>query len=590
MKKILVGGLAFIGALVVLVIAMGVGVYQVAKKGVPDKTILEVDLERGLIEYVPDGPLAGALLAKKLTMRDVVEALARASQDKRVVSLIARVDAANLGLAQIQEVRDAVLAFRKSGKPAVAHSETFGEFGPGNGAYYLATAFDEIYLQPSGDVGLTGLIAESPFLRGTLEKLGVIARLDHRKEYKNAMNLFTERQYTEPHREAVQKVVESQFAQLLKGVATARKLSENEVRALVDRGPFLGQQAVDTKLVDGLAYWDEVYAKAKEKAGEGVKRLPLSKYLQRAGRAYEEGETIALIYGVGGVHRGTSEYNPMFGSPSMGSDTVTAAFRSAVKDKDVKAILFRVDSPGGSYVASDAIWREVVRAKAAGKPVVVSMGNVAGSGGYFVAMAADKIVAQPATITGSIGVLGGKMLTSGFWDKIGLSWDEVHTSDNAAIWTSTRDYTPEQWAQFQGWLDRVYDDFTSKVAQGRGLPKEKVREVAKGRIWTGEDAKALGLVDELGGFPAALRLAKEAAGIPEDAEIRLKLFPPKKTLVQTLMNRLLREEKDNSEEEAATVALAHALRVVQPLARVVRDLGLSPGSGVLAMPELEAIR
>jgi protease-4 len=590
MRKILVGGLALIGALVVLLIAVGVGVYQVTRESVPDKTILEVDLERGLVEYVPDEPLSKVLQAQQRTVRDVVEALARASQDKRVVALIAQVDAADMGLAQIQEVRDAIAAFHKSGKPAVAHSETFGEFGPGNSAYYLATAFDEIYLQPSGDVGLTGLIAESPFLRGTLEKLDIVPRLDHRKEYKNAMNIFTEQRYTEPHREATQKVIESQFGQIVKGIAAARKLSEDEVQALINRGPFLGQQAVDAKLVDGLAYWDEVSAKVKEQAGEGAKRLSLAKYLQRAGRAYEQGETIALIYGVGAVQRGKSGYDPLFGSSSMGSDTVTAAFRAAVKDKAVKAILFRVDSPGGSYIASDAIWRETIRAKEAGKPVIVSMGNVAGSGGYFVAMAADKIVAQPATITGSIGVLGGKMLTTGFWDKIGLSWDEVHTSDNATIWTSTRDYTPEQWAQFEGWLDRVYDDFTSKVSQGRGLPKEKVLEVAKGRIWTGEDAKALGLVDELGGFPIALRLAREAAGIPEDAGIRLKLFPPKKTLVQALMERLLGEGDGSSEEETAGVVLTRALQLIQPLARVARDLGLGPHPGVLAMPELEAAR
>jgi protease-4 len=215
------------------------------------------------------------------------------------------------------------------------------------------------------------------------------------------------------------------------------------------------------------------------------------------------------------------------------------------------------------------------------------MGNVAGSGGYFVSMAADKIVAQPATITGSIGVLGGKMLTTGFWEKLGVAWDEVHTNGNATMWTGTHDYTPENWTRFQDGLDRVYDDFTSKVAQGRHLPKEKVLEVAKGRIWTGEDAKTLGLVDELGGFPVALRLAREAAGIPADANIHIKVFPAEKSSVRRVLEKLLDRGEESSEGQAATEALTRALQAVQPLARLAREIGFVLDSGVLAMPPLE---
>jgi protease IV len=593
MKRILVGGLAIIGGLAMLVVVVGLGVgavYWIGKGRIPAKTILEVDFERGLTEYVPDDPVAQVMLAKTPIVRNVVEALKRASEDDRVVALVARVGVAKMGLAQIQEMRDAILAFRSKGKPAIAYAETFGEAGPGNGAYYFATAFDAIYLQPSGDVNLIGLIAEVPFIRGTLEKLGITPRMDHRREYKDFMYLFTEQKYTEPQREATQRVMESYFGQIVRGIATARGLPEGEVRALIDRGPFLSREAVDAKLVDGLAYRDEVYAKVKEKAGAGARLLYLSTYLERAGRPYTKGQTIALVYGVGGVQRGKSAYNPAFGGLTMGSDSVTAAFRAATEDKNVRAILFRVDSPGGSYVASDAMWREVVHAKQAGKPVIVSMGNVAGSGGYFVSMAADKIVAQPATITGSIGVLGGKMLTAGFWEKLGVAWDEVHTNANATMWTGTHDYTPEEWTRFQGWLDRVYDDFTSKVAQGRHLPKENVLEVAKGRIWTGEDAKALGLVDELGGFPVALRLAKEAAGIPEDADIRLKIFPPEKTSVRKILEQLLGRGEESSEGQAAAVALRRALQMVQPLVPLARALGFGLDPGALAVPPVELPR
>jgi len=199
-----------------------------------------------------------------------------------------------------------------------------------------------------------------------------------------------------------------------------------------------------------------------------------------------------------------------------------------------------VDSPGGSYVASDTIWREVVNARKAGKPVIVSMGDLAGSGGYFVAMAADKIVAQPGTITASIGVLGGKMLTSGLWDKVGLSWDEVHQGNNATMFTGTQDYTPAEWARFEAWLDRVYVDFTGKVADGRKLPKEKVLQIAKGRIWSGQDAKNLGLVDELGGYDTALTLAKKAAGIGDGEDVNVVEYPRPKTLFQSIMQRAAR--------------------------------------------------
>src|SRR5438132_4898165 len=364
------------------------------------------------------------------------------------------------------------------------------------------------------------------------------------------MNFFTETKYTPAHKEAMTALMNSWFNQVTDGICQARKIPTNQFAALIDRGPFLGKEAVDAKLVDGLAYRDEVYDQLKKKGGNGAEFLYLHKYLERAGRPHDKGKTIALVYGVGGVSRGKSDYDPVQGSLTMGSDTVAGAIRAAAQGKDVKAILFRVDRPGGSYVASDTIWREVVRARKAGKPVIVSMGDLAGSGGYFVAMSADKIVAQPGTIPASIGGLGGKFLTSGLWNKLGLSWDEVHAGANASMWTGTMDYTPQEWARFETWLDRVYSDFTNKVADGRHLPKNKVLEIAKGRIWLGQDAKNLGLVDELGGFPEALKLAKKAAGIPEQEEVKLEVFPRKKNIVETL----LASSPDNSEKEATTQA------------------------------------
>ena len=571
MSKAIVRFLAILGALwlIGMVIVM---VAVIGWKGkVPSKTILEANFEQAFMEDLPDTPSAQLLLTERLTLRDVVDAIDRGAGDDRVVGMIAKIGAAPMGMAQTQEIRDAVQRFRAHKKFAVAYAETFGEFGPGNGAYYLATAFDHIYLQPSGDVGLTGIIMESPFVKETLAKLGVTFHGESRYEYKNALNFYTETKYTNPHKEAMTAIMTSWFNQMKEGICLARQISPEKFQALVDVGPYLGKEAVDAKLVDGLAYRDEVYGKVKSQAGDGAELLYLSKYLNRAGHPHDRGKTVALVFGVGGVTRGKSDYDPVQGSQSMGSDTVAGAIRAAAEDKDVKAILFRVDSPGGSYVASDTIWREVVRARQAGKPVIVSMGNLAGSGGYFVAMAADKIVAEPGTITASIGVLGGKMLTSGLWDKVGLSWDEVHQGDNATMFTGTHDYTPAEWGRFQAWLDRVYVDFTSKVAEGRKLPQEKVLEIAKGRIWSGQDAKNLGLVDELGGYDTALKLAKKAAGVSASDEVRIVVFPRPKSFYESVIER---RGAENSDREAVGQTLARILQVVQPVARQLDAAGI----------------
>lgn len=588
MKRFLTGFFAVIGVLAfafVLLIFLVATSMRSVKAKVASNTILELNLETPVLEDTPDDPFARLSSQETPVLRDIVEGLEKASADSHVSGLIARLGGGTMSLAQAQEVRDAIQAFRAKKKFAVVYSETFGEFGPGTGSYYLATAFDEIWLQPSGDIGLIGVTMESMFLKGVFEKLGIIPRMDHRWEYKNAMNQYTEKKFTAPHKEAMAKVKDSWFNQMVKGIAAGRKLNEDKVRELVDKGPFLGKEAQDAGLVDGLAYRDEVYAKVKAKAGKDARLLFLKQYLARAGRPHEKGKVIALIHGIGGVARGKSRFDAVEGSGTMGSDTVAAAFRSATEDKDVRAILFRVDSPGGSYVASDAIWRETVRAKKAGKPVIVSMSTLAGSGGYFVAMAADKIVAQPGTITGSIGVLGGKMLTNGLWDKLGLSWDEVHSGSNALMFNGTHDYSKEEWARFQAWLDRVYSDFTSKVADGRHLPKEKVLEIAKGRIWTGEDAKAIGLVDVLGGYPAAIKLAREAGKIGPDEDIELRIYPKKRTTYELLMAKLQGEEQESSESKVAEAGM-QILESIRPIAKALRAATSGAAENVLAMPEV----
>jgi protease IV len=571
-----IGGIAVVSLLLFFLVVLT----ATRREGVPRQVILELNLEDGLVEHVPDDPFAGAFARRQLVVRDVVEALHSAADDRRVLGLVARVGSGGIGVARAEEIRDAVLAFRRSGKPAVLFSETFGEFGPGVGGYYLATAFDSIYLQPSGDLGLTGLLSQSPFLAGTLEQLDVRATVSQRHEYKSAGEMLTERGFTEPAREAVTGVLQSIYTQIAGAIAETRGLTLEQARQRIDNGPYFGEEAVRAGLVDRLAYRDEVYDSLRARVGGDPSFLYVQRYLQRAGRPHTRGQRVALIYGVGNVTRGASEFDPLSGGSSMGAETVARAFRDAVEDDRVRAIVFRIDSPGGSYVASDAIWRETVRARAAGKPVIASMGNVAGSGGYFVAMAADRILAQPSTITGSIGVVATSLATRDFFNRFGVSWDTVQVGGNATMWSGIYEQSPEERQRMEQNLDRIYADFTQKVAQGRGMTPTQVHEVARGRIWSGADALRLGLVDELGGLDAALRAAREAAGLAPDAPITLQVYPERRPFLLQLMDR----GRDNSYPTRYDAIAERTLRALRPVARLARELGLAAEPGALLMP------
>jgi protease-4 len=577
MKRFFIGMLAFIGAMSVLFVAGLIGLMVLASASgptMPSNIVLELDLEQPLQEYVQQDSLAGAFGEDPTTVRDVVDALEKAGSDPRVKSLVARVG--NPGSpAAAQELRDAVKAFRATGKKAVAYSDTFGEAGNTTIAYYVASAFDEVYIQPSGDLSITGLTFETPFARDAFAKLGVTPRYYKRAEYKNAVNTYTEQGYNAQHREATERFTQSLFAQVVRGIAEERELAEDVVRGLIDRAPLFGPEALEAKLVDGLRYRDEVMAEAKKAAGDGAELLYLHKYLERAGRPHTSGDTIALVYGVGGVARGKSQSSP-FSEQVMGGDSVAAALRKATEDSRVKAILFRVDSPGGSYVASDTVRREVQRAREAGKPVIVTMGAYAASGGYFVAMEADRIVAQPGTLTGSIGVYEGKFVTQDFWDKLGVNFETVAAGRNATMYDSDADFTPEQDARMEAAMDRIYEDFTKRAAAGRKMPLEKLQGLAKGRVWTGEDALAHGLVDALGGYSKALALAKELAKLPADARVNVEQYPREKGASEVL-SALLGQRGDNSEDDLTSVSALAPWAPLMEATRGVYSLGVRLG-------------
>jgi protease IV len=546
--------------------------------------ILELDLTDGIAETRPADPVSAVLARHRPVLSDVLDGLRRARADDRVRGLVARVGGRPIGLAVVQELRRAIREFSDAGKTTVAWAESFGEFSAGNVSYYLATAFDSIFLQPSGDLGLTGIAVERVFLRGALDKIGADFQVAKRHEYKSAAEQLTERHFSEPAREETERLTASVTEQLAGAIADRRRLSREQVSQLIDRGPYLAAQALDAGLVDSLGYRDEVYASIREQAGAGAVLLYLGRY-QRARALAERARklpawhepAVALIHATGPIRRGRSGRGPLSGG-AMGSDTIAAAIRSASSDEQVRAVVLRVNSPGGSYVASDTIWREVVRARAAGKPVVVSMGDVAASGGYFISMAADVIVAQPGTVTGSIGVLTGKPVLGETLGRAGVTSDLILQGAHAAIFSQLRPFTSDEWALVNDWLDHIYADFTGKVAEGRGMTVERVHELARGRVWTGADALANGLVDELGGLDRALAVARGRAGLPDSAPVRA--YPRVRPL-----DRLRPAASSESRGAAGASLLVPGLMAESwgPAWRLAARAGLSP-HGPLALP------
>ena len=544
--------------------------------------VLELDLTEPLLQDAPQDPMGAVLARRRTSLRAVLQGLRRAARDARVRALVVKLGGSRsaLGLAQAQELHDAVRDLRDHGKVTVAWAETFGEFGNGSVSYFLATSFEEIWLQPSGDVGLTGVATEVPFLRGVLDKAGITPQIAQRHEYKNAANVFTERGFTAAHREATERVVESVMEQLVATVAANRSLDAGVVRGLIDRAPLFSTEALEAGLVDRLGYRDDVYTAVRTRTSPDVMlqylgRYRRSKLAELSTRvAATPADTVALVQVTGPIHLGRSRRQPLAGA-SAGADTVAAALRSATKADNIRAIVLRVVSPGGSYVASDAIWRQLALTRQAGKPVVVSMGDVAASGGYFVSMGADAIVAEPGTLTGSIGVVSGKQVVDGLVDRLGIGHEGVAGGRHGLMFSPLQAFTQEEWERLNVWLDRIYDDFTAKVADGRRLSGDRVHEIARGRVWTGADAKERGLVDELGGLPVALDMARQRAGLPPSDELDARVFP------RLPLAARLRPAQSSEDPAAASARLQ--LEAWGPFADVATRLGLST-YGPLMLP------
>ena len=514
--------------------------------GVPDGCVLELDLQAVPNETSGFDPLA--MIAgggRPLVLREAVAAIHRAAKDARVAGLIARVQISAAAAGPVQELREAITAFSDV-KPSLAWAETY----PGTLSYYLASAFREVWMQPSGTVGLVGFATNALFLRDALDKAGIEAQFIARGEYKSAANLFTQDHYTDAHREADSRLIDSLQTQVWQAVAESRHLEPTEVDTLADKAPLLRDDAVTGRLIDRIGFRDEAYARIGELVGapgispetgdadsdDAPPRLYLSRYARTAaspsipsiptipGRKTKPTIAVVTLHGPIVSGRGGPQRLPL-GNSSAGGDTIAAALREAAADDSVSAIVLRVDSPGGSVTGSETIWREVNRARDRGKPVVASMGAVAASGGYYVSMSADAIVANPGTITGSIGVVTGKLVARELKDRVGVGSDSVRTNPNADAWSINQPFTDEQHAHVEAEADLFYADFIERVAHGRKMTVEAVDAIARGRVWTGADALEHGLVDELGGLRTAIARAKVLAGLDPDADVRIVGYP-----------------------------------------------------------------
>lgn len=530
-RSIVVGtlnGVAMFALFLVLIFVALFAVGLAVGDGMPDKILLTLDLRSPLKDSAEAGPLD--LGEHPPTVMDIVLALDQAGRDPRVKGLFLRVGGGDLSVPRAEEIDAALKRFRATGKFVVAQAQGFDS--PGLGDYLTATGADEIWMQPHSVFSASGPGASALFLRGLFDKVNAVPQIAKRSDFKSAADMYMEKDYTGPDRVQTTALLQSWYDNATASAAAARGVDAKAFTADLQASPQFADAALRDKLVDKLGYDDEAKEAAKTRAGgDKVKTITLASYWKTTRDANEFGSNgrIALIEASGEIVDGSTGGGGLTGgSDVIAGDDLSNAIRLATADKSVKAILLRIDSPGGSVTASDQILDAMKKAQAAGKPVVVSMGALAASGGYYVSCAADKIVAEPGTLTGSIGVLTGKVSIGKSLAMIGVGADEIGVGKNALFDSNLTPYTPEQWAALNAQADAIYADFTQKVASGRKLPLSQVQDIAKGRVWTGADAKPRGLVDQLGGFWTAVADAKALAGIAANDRVVFKRFPERK--------------------------------------------------------------
>lgn len=534
---LLIGGV-LLALLIVAVVVIGYAARNMSTPTVANNSVLILNLSGELPDYVAEEPLAKAFgISQQQSFTSLLTQLRKAKVDPRIGAVMLEINFPGIGWGKADELRDAIKDLRSSGKPVYAYME----IGM-NKEYYIATAADKIFLPPSGDIYINGLAAEAMFYKGSLDKLGVeVDAIQIGPKYKSAPDQYTKTAMGDGQREVINSLLDEFFGRFTNAIAESRKKSVEDVKALIDNAPYNAKKAKELGLIDDAFYREQVDSELKAKLG--YKESDTLRTIR--GGAYREipsdtlglnnGERVAVIYASGAITSGRSSSGPLNGE-SVGSDTVVAAVNDAANDKTVKAIVLRVDSGGGSALASDVMWYALENAKAK-KPVVVSMGDVAASGGYYIACNANKIVAEPATITGSIGIFVFKPNIKGFYDWIGVSNEYTMRGKNAGIFRATEKWTPEERAKMESQISSVYyDSFIPKVATGRKKTPEEANALGQGRVWTGTQAKANGLIDEFGGLEKAISIAKELANLPADKDVRRVVFPAPRPFFETLFN------------------------------------------------------
>ncbi|MEJ0026222.1 MAG: signal peptide peptidase SppA [Rhizomicrobium sp.] len=520
-------GIAKVAVFIVLLFVVLIVVGLFRGDGLPGNMVLALDLRAPLADSVNT---TFDFETHPVTVMDTILALDAAERDPRVKGIVMRIGTANLPIAQAEEIGTALKKFRASGKFVIAHAQGFDAAGLGD--YLTAANADQIWMQPRAPFTAAGEGGTQIFLRGLLDKLNADPQIVKRSDYKSAADQFMEKTMTPADREQTTRLLQSWYDTATTGAAQARHLTHDRIVAALEASPQFTEDAQARGLIDRIGFDDDAQNAALARAGGDAKLVPLASFVraQRDNAGLGSGPRIALIEASGEIFDGGAGGN----SGVIAGDDLSKAIRAAAQDKDVRAIILRVDSPGGSVTASDQILDAVKKAQKAGKPVVVSMGGVAASGGYYIAASADRIVAEPGTITGSIGVLTGKISFQRSLALAGVGTETIGIGHNALYNSMFQPYTDEQLAALNREADTIYADFTQKVATGRKLPLAKVQDIAKGRVWSGADARGNGLVDELGGFWTAADSARKLAGIAPNETVPFRLYPRKKGLFEAL--------------------------------------------------------
>jgi protease-4 len=557
--------------------------FRRSEPSIRDNTVLTLRVAGTLPDYTPDDPFKKFFGGPDQSLTGLVMQFKKAKVDKRIKAILLDVNMSGVGWGKAEEIRDAITDFRSSGKPVYA----FVEFGL-NKEYYIATACDKIIVPPPGELFINGLAADVMFFRGSLDKLGIYPDIYQIGKYKSAGDMFTQKQMTEAHRQYINEMLDDLYGRYVNTIAQTRHKTPDEVKALIDNAPYSAAKAKEVGLIDDVLYKDDVEKQFKKLLGYKDTDQFVSvrgtdyRDVQPESLGLNKGEKIAVIYASGEIGSGSSQNSPS-GDQSIGSDTVAKALNDAAADTSLKAIVLRVDSPGGSGLASDIIWHAVEAANQK-KPVVVSMSDVAASGGYYISASAAKIIAQPSTITGSIGVVAGKPVMRGFYDWLGISNEYVLRGKNAGMFRETEKFSDDERAKFEEWIKTTYyQDFVPKVAKGRNKDAQYIDSIAQGRVWTGGQAKDRGLVDDFGGLDKAIEVAKQLARIPADKGVERVILPYPTTFLQELLNGGGENSNTEIEKQRAVYAALpedarRALRYMQMMEK------MKNGDTMLVMP------